>query len=278
MMIFSFVPGLKPEYDKIILRFLKGVCAMKKMISWNVNGLRAAMKKGFADFFNEQQADIFAIQETKMQEAQKEFHFPGYVEYWNSADKLGYSGTLIYVKEAPVAITYGLDDGRYNDEGRIITLEYEPFYFVNVYVPNSQEGLARLGYRLTFEDDFRQYLNSLNQKKPVILCGDLNVAHQPIDLKNPKANEQNAGYSYEERSKFSELLASGFVDTYRTLYPEKIEYSWWSYRFNARKNNAGWRIDYFVVSERIMKSVKDSQILGSILGSDHCPVRLEIDL
>lgn len=248
------------------------------MVSWNVNGLRAAMTKGFADFFTETQADIVAIQETKMQEEQKDFHFAGYGEYWNSALRKGYSGTLIYAKETPLSVRYGLEDGRYNDEGRIITLEFEDYFFVNVYVPNAQEGLARIDYRLTFEDDFRGYLGRLDQLKPVILTGDLNVAHQPIDLKNPKANERNAGYSLEERTKFTQLLSQGFVDTYRALYPEKIEYTWWSYLFNARKNNAGWRIDYFIVSERIMKAVMDSRILGSVMGSDHCPVLMEIEL
>jgi exodeoxyribonuclease-3 len=236
------------------------------------------MNKGFADYFKSEAADLFAIQETKMQEDQKSFHFPGYQEHWNSAERKGYSGTLIYAREKPLSICYGLEDGRYNDEGRIITLEYDPYFFVNVYVPNSQEGLARLDYRMTFEHDFREYLIRLDEQKPVILCGDLNVAHQPIDLKNPKANEKNAGYSIEERTQFKHLLESGFVDTFRTLYPEKVSYSWWSYLFNARKNNAGWRIDYFVVSARIMSRVKDSRIQSEVLGSDHCPVVLEIDI
>ncbi len=247
-------------------------------VSWNVNGLRAALNKGFETFFKEMDADFFAIQETKMQEDQKTFAFEGYHEYWNSAEKKGYSGTLIYTKHLPISIQYGIDGTLYNDEGRIITLEYAGFYFVNVYVPNSQDGLKRLDYRMVFEDDFRGYLMRLDQKKPVILTGDLNVAHREIDLKNPKANERNAGFTLEERNQFQNLLDGGFIDTFRALYPEKIAYSWWSYRFNARQNNAGWRIDYFIVSHRLFSFVRDSHIRSEILGSDHCPVVLDIEI
>ena len=248
-----------------------------RCVSWNVNGLRACMKKGFGDFFKAVDADIFAVQETKMQEAQKDFAFDGYHEYWNSADKAGYSGTLIYSKREPLSVTYGLH-GEYNDEGRAITLEYEDFYFVTVYSPNSKEELARLDYRMQYEDTLRAYLVELSTAKPVILCGDLNVAHNPIDLKNPKPNERNAGYSIEERTKFGALLDAGFVDSYRYLYPDRVEYSWWSYRFQARQKNAGWRIDYFVVSDSIRGAIKDSVIHTDVLGSDHCPISLDIDL
>lgn len=248
-----------------------------KLITWNVNGLRACMNKGFKDFFTNINADIFAIQETKMQEEQKEFDFSNYYEYWNSAEKKGYSGTLIYTKRKPLAVFYGFN-GNYNDEGRAITLEYETFYFVTVYSPNAQPELARLDYRMNFEDDLREYLNSLNKIKPVILCGDLNVAHQPIDLKNPKANEGNPGYSIEERTKFSTLLSEGYLDTFRYLYPEKIQYTWWSYRFFAREKGIGWRIDYFVVSEILKNNLKDVVIHDQTLGSDHCPVEMTIDL
>ena len=248
-----------------------------RCVSWNVNGMRACMTKGFGDFFREIDADIFAIQETKMQEAQKSFSFDGYYEYWNSADKAGYSGTLVYAKREPLGVVYGID-GMYNDEGRAITLEYEDFYFVTVYSPNSKDGLARLPYRMEYEDRLRAYLTRLDETKPVILCGDLNVAHNAIDLKNPKTNEHNAGYSIEERTKFGDLLSCRFTDTYRYLYPDKIEYSWWSYRFQARLKNAGWRIDYFVVSDSIKDRVKDSKIHTSVLGSDHCPIELDIEL
>lgn len=246
-----------------------------KIISWNVNGLRACMKKGFADFFEKSDADIFAIQETKMQENQKDFAFPGYFEYWNSAERKGYSGTLIYTKEKPLEVIYGID-GKYNDEGRIITLKYPEFYFVTAYVPNSQQELKRLDYRMKFDDDFRNYLIDLDKKLPVIICGDLNVAHKEIDLKNPKSNERNAGFTIEERTKFQMLLDSGFIDTFRYLYPDTIKYTWWSYMFNAHKNNAGWRIDYFLLSERLKGKLKDSIIYNDIFGSDHCPVGLEI--
>lgn len=249
-----------------------------KFVTWNVNGLRAARKKGFDDFFHQVNADIFAIQETKMQEDQKEFNFDGYHEYWNSADKKGYSGTLIYTKKEPKKIVYGIDGLGYNDEGRIITLEYDNFYFVNTYVPNAQPELARLDYRMEFEDNFRAYLQRLDQVKPVILCGDLNVAHQEIDLKNPKSNEKNPGFTIEERTKFQALLDAGFTDSYRYLYPDTVKYTWWSYRFNARANNAGWRIDYFVVSTRLQDKIKEVKLLNEIEGSDHCPVEIDLDI
>ena len=246
-----------------------------KLISWNVNGLRACSQKGFYDFFDKINADIFCVQETKMQEGQMELSKEGYHYYMNSADKKGYSGTLIYTKEKPLNVIYGINE-KYNDEGRVITLEFNKFYLVNAYVPNAQDGLKRIDYRIIFEDDLRMYLKSLN--KPVIYCGDLNVAHNPIDLKNPKANEQNAGYSIQERTKFNELLQAGFIDAFRYLYPTKVEYSWWSYRFNARANNAGWRIDYFIVSDLLKNNVIDSKIHTDIYGSDHCPVELEINI
>ncbi len=249
-----------------------------KFVTWNVNGLRACMSKGFDQYFLNVNADIFAIQETKMQESQKTFSFERYHEYWNSADRLGYSGTLIYTKKEPLSVHYGTNKGLYNDEGRIITLEYDSFYFVTAYVPNAQEGLARIDYRVQFEQDMREYLNELNQTKPVIYCGDLNVAHKPIDLKNPKANEGQAGYSIQERTEFQKLLDSGYIDVFRTINPEVIKYTWWSYRFNARKNNAGWRIDYFIVSEPIFNRVKTIEIHDQIEGSDHCPVVIDIDL
>ncbi len=249
-----------------------------KFVSWNVNGIRACINKGFNDFFDMVDADIFAVQETKMQEGQADIEKTGYYRYMNSAIKKGYSGTLIYTKKQPLSVWYGLVDGKYNDEGRVITLEYDNFYFVTAYVPNSQEALARLDYRMNFEDDMREYLSGLNKSKPVVYCGDLNVAHNPIDLRNPKSNEQNPGYSIEERTKFGELLNSGFTDTFRYLYPEKILYSWWSYRFFAREKNIGWRIDYFVVSNNIKEKVKEAGINTDIFGSDHAPVFLEIDL
>lgn len=248
-----------------------------KFISWNVNGLRACMKKGFADFFKAEDADIFAIQETKMKEDQKDFNFDGYHEYWNSADKAGYSGTLIYTKKEPISVKYGINDGLYNDEGRAITLEYDKFYFVTVYSPNSKDELQRLDYRMIYEDELRKYLSKLSETKPVILCGDLNVAHEEIDLKNPKTNTRNAGFTIEERTKFSELLKAGFTDSFRYLYPDTIRYSWWSYRFQARAKNTGWRIDYFVVSNNGKDNIKDAKIHTDILGSDHCPVELDIE-
>lgn len=246
-----------------------------KLISWNVNGLRACMQKGFLDFFKEINADFFCIQETKMQEGQLDLNIEGYNYYMSSAIKKGYSGTLIYAKEKPINIIYGINE-KYNDEGRVITLEYPTFYLINAYVPNAQDGLKRIDYREQFEDDLRDYLLSLN--KPIIYCGDLNVAHNPIDLKNPKANEQNAGYSIQERTKFTTLLNSGFIDTFRYLYPEKVIYSWWSYRFNARANNAGWRIDYFLISDSLKDKLIDSKIHTNVFGSDHCPVELDINI
>lgn len=247
-----------------------------KLISWNVNGLRACKTKGFDEFFLSENADIFCIQETKMQEGQAELDKDGYYMYMSSAIKKGYSGTLVYTKVKPLSVVYGVN-GLYNDEGRVITLEYDNFYLVNVYVPNSKEGLLRLDYRMEFEDNFRKYLNSLKEKKNVILCGDLNVAHKEIDIKNPKTNLRNPGFTVEERDKFSLLLDSGFKDTFRTLYPETVTYSWWSYRFKAREKNAGWRIDYFVVNDSFMSHIKDSLILTQVFGSDHCPVEIIID-
>jgi len=243
-----------------------------KLISWNVNGIRACKEKGFMDFFNKANADIFCIQETKMQEGQADVEIPGYYRFMSSAIKKGYSGTMVYSKEKPLSVRYGLEDGKYNDEGRVITCEYDNFYLVNVYTPNSQDGLKRLDYRMIYEDDLRGYLLSLN--KPVILCGDLNVAHERIDIKNPDSNQRNAGFTIEERNKMTELLNAGFIDTYRYLYPEKVEYSWWSYRFNARANNAGWRIDYFIASNALKDSIKDAKIHTSVYGSDHCPIEL----
>lgn len=249
-----------------------------KFVSWNVNGLRACMNKGFADFFHEMDADFFAVQETKMQEDQKNFDFENYKEIWNCAERKGYSGTLVYSKAEPIAISYGIDNKYYLDEGRIITLEFDGFYFVNVYVPNSQRELTRLSYRMEFDDNFREYLVRLDAKKPVIVCGDFNVAHNPIDLKNPESNQRHAGYTIEERTKFQKLLDSGFVDSFRHLYPDKIQYTWWSYMFNSRANNVGWRIDYFILSRRLLPALKDSIIRDEVQGSDHCPVVLDIDL
>lgn len=259
----------------IVIEYLMR-CDMK-FVSWNVNGLRACLNKGFMDFFNKINADFFSIQETKMQEGQADLDIPGYHRYMSSAIKKGYSGTLIYAKEEPKSVVYGID-GMYNDEGRIITLEYDSFYLVNAYVPNSQEELKRLDYRMEFEDNLRNYLVSLNSLKPVIYCGDLNVAHERIDLKNPDSNTKNAGFSIEERNKMTELLNAGFTDTFRYLYNDKVLYSWWSYRFNARMNNAGWRIDYFLISNSLRDKLVDSIIHTDILGSDHCPVELLINL
>lgn len=246
-----------------------------KIISWNVNGLRACMKKGFMDFFEREDADIFAIQETKMQESQLEDSMKpeGYHLYMNSAEKKGYSGTLVYTKKEPLSVTYDIE-GDETKEGRVITLEFEDFYFVCAYVPNSKDGLTRLPYRMEWEEMLKKHLIKLDTIKPVIYTGDLNVAHEEIDIKNPQANRKNAGFSDEEREKMSELLSSGFKDTFRELYPEVVKYSWWSYRFKARERNAGWRIDYFLVSDRFMKNVKDSLIYDEIMGSDHCPVGL----
>ena len=245
-----------------------------RFISWNVNGLRACAGKGFEDTFKTLDADFFCLQETKMQAGQLDLQFPGYESYWNYADKKGYSGTAIYTRHKPLNVTYGMGIDEHDHEGRIVTLEMEDFFLVCVYVPNSQDGLKRLDYRMQWEDDFRAYLLKLDAVKPVIVCGDLNVAHEEIDLKNPKTNRKNAGFTDEEREKFTVLLDSGFTDTFRTLYPEQVTYSWWSYRFQARQKNAGWRIDYFVVSNRLMAQVKDACIHTEILGSDHCPVEL----
>lgn len=250
-----------------------------KMVSWNVNGLRACVTKGFVDIFNKLDADIFCLQETKLQEGQIDLPLEGYYQYWNYAEKKGYSGTAIFTKKEPLAVTNGIGIDEHNTEGRVITLEFEDFFFVTCYTPNSQNELKRLGYRMKWEDDLREYLLRLNKKKPVILCGDLNVAHNEIDLKNPKTNRKNAGFSDEEREKMTTLLNSGFTDSFRYLYPDKEGiYSWWSYRFNARKNNAGWRIDYFITSDSIKDKIIDSKIHTDIMGSDHCPVELDIDL
>ncbi len=250
-----------------------------KCISWNVNGIRACVKKGFLDFFKEADADIFCIQETKMQEGQLDLDLDGYEQYWNYAVKKGYSGTAVFTKERPLAVTYGMAIEEHDQEGRVITLEYEDFYFVTVYTPNSQSELARLDYRMTWEDDFLAYLKGLEEKKPVVFCGDLNVAHKEIDLKNPKTNRKNAGFTDEERGKFTDLLAAGFTDTFRYLYPD-VEgiYSWWSYRFSASAKNAGWRIDYFCVSDCLKDKIEDAKILTDVMGSDHCPIELDIAL
>lgn len=248
-----------------------------KFISWNTNGIRACKNKGFDDFFEREDADIFCVQETKMQEGQADLNKKGYHLFMSSAERKGYSGTLVYAKKEPISVVYGIDD-KYNDEGRVITLEYDEFYFVNAYVPNSGDGLKRLDYRMIFEDDMREYLTKLSKNKIVIYTGDLNVAHSEIDIKNAKSNEHNAGFTIEERNKMTELLNAGFVDTFRYLYPNKVEYSWWSYRFNARANNAGWRLDYFLVSENAKGKIHDSKIYTTVEGSDHAPVCLEIDI
>ncbi|WP_300390765.1 exodeoxyribonuclease III [Fusobacterium sp.] len=250
-----------------------------KLISWNVNGLRACVGKGFLDYFNEQKADIFCLQETKLQEGQIDLELEGYHQYWNYAEKKGYSGTAIFTREEPLSVQYGLGIEEHDKEGRVITLEFDKFYMITVYTPNSQEKLARLEYRMKWEDDFKNYLLELDKKKPVIVCGDLNVAHNEIDLKNPKTNRKNAGFSDEEREKMTTLLNSGFVDSFRYFYPDRAEiYSWWSYRFSARAKNAGWRIDYFLVSDRIKENMNGADIHTTILGSDHCPVVLDISL
>lgn len=249
-----------------------------KLISWNVNGLRAVMGKNFMDFFNEIDADIFCLQETKLQEGQIEMELPGYHQYWNYADKKGYSGTAIFTKEEPDGVSYGIGIDQHDHEGRVITLEFKDFYVVTVYAPNSQDELRRLDYRMKWEDDFREYLTGLNRQKPVIVTGDMNVAHNEIDLKNPKTNRRNAGFTDEERGKMTELLNSGFIDTFRYFYPDTEGiYSWWSYRFRAREKNAGWRIDYFLASTDMENRIKGAKIHTEILGSDHCPVELEID-
>lgn len=250
-----------------------------KLISWNVNGLRACVGKGFLEYFNEQQADIFCLQETKLQEGQIELELNGYHQYWNYAEKKGYSGTAIFTKKEPISVQYGIGIEKHDNEGRVITLEFEKFYMVTVYTPNSQEKLARLDYRMEWEEEFRNYLLELDKLKPVIVCGDLNVAHNEIDLKNPKSNRRNAGFSDEEREKMSKLLDSGFVDSFRYFYPDKTDiYSWWSYRFSAKAKNVGWRIDYFLVSEKLKENMRDAEIHTEILGSDHCPVVLNIEL
>jgi exodeoxyribonuclease-3 len=252
---------------------------MKKLISWNVNGLRACVKKGFVEYFKEADADIFCIQESKLQEGQIDLELEGYKSYWNYAEKKGYSGTAVFTKEEPISVKIGIGIEEHDKEGRVITLEYPEFYLVNVYTPNSKQALERLDYRMVWEDVFRNYLKELEKNKPVIVCGDLNVAHEEIDLKNPKTNRKNAGFTDEERNKIGELLDEGFIDTYRYFYPDKEEiYSWWSYRFNARENNAGWRIDYFLVSGILKEKLIDADINMNVIGSDHCPVELKIKL
>lgn len=249
-----------------------------KLVSWNVNGLRACLGKGFLDFCAASGADVICLQETKMRPEQADFDLPGYHRYWNSADKAGYSGTAVFTKAEPLAVTYDFGADVHRHEGRIITAEYPGFYLVCCYTPNSQDQLKRLDYRMQWEDDLRAYLLELDAKKPVVYCGDLNVAHEEIDIKNPKTNRRNAGFTDEERGKMTELLAAGFVDTFRALYPDRTgAYSWWSYRFNARKNNAGWRIDYFIVSERLRDKIRAADILSDVTGSDHCPVVLELE-
>ena len=251
---------------------------VKKCISWNVNGIRACVTKGFLESFAELDADIFCLQETKLQEGQIDMPLEGYYQYWNYAEKKGYSGTAIFTKEEPISVFYGMDIPAHDTEGRLITLEFPDFYFVTCYTPNAQDGLKRLDYRMQWEDAFREYLLSLDKTKPVVVCGDLNVAHNEIDLKNPKSNRGNAGFSDEERGKFSQLLDSGFTDSFRYLYPDlEGAYSWWSYRFQARAKNAGWRIDYFLVSERIKEQIKEAKIHSEIFGSDHCPVELVLE-
>lgn len=248
-----------------------------KLISWNVNGIRACVKKGFIEFFKEVDADIFCLQETKLQEGQIVLDLDGYYQYWNYAEKKGYSGTAVFSKIEPISVSYGLDIEEHDTEGRVITLEYEDFYLVNVYTPNSQRELARLDYRMKWEDDFRDYLSDLDMKKPVILCGDLNVAHKEIDLKNPSSNKKNAGFTDEERGKMTDLIESGFIDSFRHIYPEKEDaYTWWSYMRQARDRNVGWRIDYFMVSKQLEDRIKSATIHSEVLGSDHCPVELTI--
>lgn len=252
---------------------------MKRFVSWNVNGIRACMNKDFMKSFETLDADIFCLQETKCSEGQVELQLPGYHQYWNYAEKKGYSGTAIFTKEEPLSVSFGLGIPHHDKEGRVITAEFNDYYFITVYVPNSQDGLARLDYRMQWEDDFRAYIKALDEKKPVIFCGDLNVAHEEIDIKNPGPNRRNAGFTDEERGKMTEMLQQGFTDTFRFLYPDLAEvYSWWSYRFSARARNAGWRIDYFISSERLNDKIKEAKIHTDILGSDHCPVELDIDL
>jgi exodeoxyribonuclease-3 len=247
-----------------------------RIVSWNVNGLRACLGKGFLDFCAFANADIVCLQETKMRSEQADFDLPGYLRYWNSAEKAGYSGTAVFTRREPLRVSYGFGDEEHNHEGRVITSEFENFFLVCCYTPNAQAELKRLPYRMAWEDAFREYLCQLDREKPVILCGDLNVAHEEIDIKNPKTNRGNPGFSDEERAKMTELLAAGFTDTYRTLHPDAAVYSWWSYRFHARERGAGWRIDYFLVSDRLMPQVKNADIWNEIMGSDHCPVVLEL--
>ena len=249
-----------------------------KFISWNVNGLRACVGKDFEQQFKTLDADFFCLQETKMQAGQLDLQFPGYQSFWNYAEKKGYSGTAIYAKQVPLAVSYGINIDEHDHEGRVITLEYESFFLVTVYTPNSQDELRRLDYRMQWEDDFQAYLHRLDEQKPVIVCGDMNVAHEEIDLKNPKTNRRNAGFTDEERAKMTQLLSHGFIDTFRTLYPEQQTYSWWSYRFRAREKNTGWRIDYFLISERLRPQLTDAKIHTDIMGSDHCPVEVDLDL
>jgi exodeoxyribonuclease-3 len=268
---------MRADLTKSALYFLTHIkpFIIMKLISWNVNGLRACEGKGFSDIFKQLDADFFCLQETKMQEGQLDLKFDGYESYWNYAEKKGYSGTAIFTKHKPLSVSYGLGIEEHDHEGRVITLEMEDFYMITVYTPNSQDGLKRLDYRIKWEDDFREYLMRLDKVKPVIVCGDMNVAHKEIDLKNPKTNRKNAGFTDEERDKFSQLLASGFTDTFRYFYPDKEGiYSWWSYRFKSREKNAGWRIDYFVVSNRLTEKIKSASIHTEIYGSDHCPVEL----
>ena len=248
-----------------------------KLISWNVNGLRACVGKGFADIFEQFDADFFCLQETKMQEGQLDLQFLGYQSYWNYADKKGYSGTAIYTRHTPISVAYGIGIDEHDHEGRVITLEMADFYLVCCYTPNSQDGLKRLDYRMKWEDDFRAYLMRLDAQKPVILCGDLNVAHEEIDLRNPKTNHQSAGFTDDERQKMTQLLDSGFTDSFRFKYPEEVQYSWWSYRFQARAKNVGWRIDYFIISDRLQNRLQDAKIHTEVMGSDHCPVEITID-
>ncbi len=249
-----------------------------KFISWNVNGIRACVGKGFLDFFHEADADIFAVQETKVQEGQVQLYTPGYHQYWNYAKRKGYSGTAVFTKQEPLSVFYGIGNTEFDDEGRVITLEFADYYFLTVYTPNSQDMLARLPYRIQWEDAFLGYLKRLEEIKPVVFCGDLNVAHEEIDLKNPKTNHNNAGFTDEERMKFTILLDAGFIDTYRYFYPDRTgAYSWWSYRFHAREKNAGWRIDYFCVSEALKDRLVDAKILSDVMGSDHCPIELDMN-
>jgi exodeoxyribonuclease-3 len=247
-----------------------------KFISWNVNGLRAAVGKNFMEFFKAADADVFCLQETKLQKGQIELDLPGYFQYWNYAEKKGYSGTAVFTKKEPLSVSCGIGQEEHDSEGRVITLEFPDFYFITVYTPNSQDGLRRLDYRMSWEDAFLAYLKKLEETKPVLFCGDLNVAHEEIDIKNPKTNRMNAGFTDEERGKMTQLLGRGFTDTFRWLHPDEVTYSWWSYRFHARENNAGWRIDYFIISDALRERLQDSKILTDVMGSDHCPIELDM--